>query len=586
MNLDDSDTSVERQRNRSYSVERNSPRNSPSSGSTYAEVASSRSVRTQRTRKRRCINAFRRQNPDRARRCFEDAPVHHSPISLTRNHNHNRRPLRELNHETETTMLMRMDVDTQQNQPNQSNQSNPNQQIGVDVMATNTNIAIRTEEQLELEEMRDFHFNIENDANLQDAMEDEFGDHSSSASASRSPVRAHSDAVDDVSASELTAEYILSKLYNYMKISEMSKYGIRVFEMTFSSYLPYLSEADLTRLATSYWCNGQHFNCMAAHRGDRIKSTIGIGHSVTATSISMAQSQFNSLFRQQMRGLRGQEMGDGPVLTLRITSELLDAAMQSGASVDKIEAMLLQKRRDEGVPLVTQRPFKGSHSPSLMWGSSAKAHNRGRQRFYQTKYEKDFYLRNLKHRFWNHEVLVRVFIQNGWLTPNLADYAVKTFVKSIYRRVLQSQAATSPSGTTCTRFSENFLHSFFVSYFCLDDIPKMYRAQIAAMNAKIAKGGDEAASTRHGKISEETLRRWCELVELLASRGAADARSYRTEFAQMIPLQYALKIGQNTFKIISSSHRDKNRMLIPEHFLREHNICVPDDIWDVLVGYL
>jgi len=252
-------------------------------------------------------------------------------------------------------------------------------------------------------------------------------------------------------------------------------------------------------------------------------------------------------------------------------------------SVDKIEAMLLQKRRDEGIPLVTQRNCSHSHS-SLMWGSSAN--NRGRQRFYQTKYEKDFYLRNLKHRFWNHEVLVRVFIQNGWLTPNLADYAVKTFVKSIYRRVLQSQAATSPSGTTCTRFSENFLHSFFVSYFCLDDIPKMYRAQIAAMNAKIAKGGAEAASTRHGKISEETLRRWCELVELLASRGAADARSYRTEFAQMIPLQYALKIGQNTFKIISSSHRDKNRMLIPEHFLSEHNICVPDDIWDVLVSYL
>lgn len=585
MNIDDIDDREEHEHrmHRSYSVERQ--RNSPSSGSTYAEVASSRSVRTRRTRKRRCINAFRRQHPDRARRCFEDASVHHrehSPETVSLTRNHNRRPLSDLNHETETTMLMRMDVDTQQNQQIQHN-ANSNQQTDVRVMpvdmATNTNISIhteQTEEQLELEEMRDFHFNIENDANLQDAMEDGLGGDHTSTSASHIPVRTHTHGtgvVDDVSASELTAEYILSKLYNYMKISEMSKYGIRVFEMTFSSYLPYLSEADLTRLATSYWCNGQHFNCMAAHRGDRIKSTVA--HSVTATSA--AQSQFNSLFRQQMRGLRGQEMGDGdnPVLTLRITSELLDAAMQSGASVDKIEAMLLQKRRDEGVPLVTA-------VGSGLW----KSKDRGRQRFYQTKYEKDFYLRNLKHRFWNHEVLVRVFIQNGWLTPNLADYAVKTFVKSIYRRVLQSQAATSPSGTTCTRFSENFLHSFFVSYFCLDDIPKMYRAQIAAMNAKIARGGDEAASTRHGKISEETLRRWCELVELLASRGAADARSYRTEFAQMIPLQYALKIGQNTFKIISSSHRDKNRMLIPEQFKVLHNICVPDDIWDVLVGYL
>merc|ERR1712202_126346 len=101
-------------------------------------------------------------------------------------------------------------------------------------------------------------------------------------------------------------------------------------------------------------------------------------------------------------------------------------------------------------------------------------------------------------------------------------------------------------------------------------IPKMYSEQIAHLE----QGQDQVPRLGLGKMSEETLRRWCELVELLASRGAADGRSYRAEFAQMIPPQYALQIGQNTFKIISSSHLEKNRLLVPEHF-QEHNICVP-----------
>jgi len=407
----------------------------------------------------------------------------------------------------------------------------------------------QVQEDLAPQQPREFHFDINSDARSINEISD---DHAPRAV--WNPLTANT--AEDASSAELTSEYILSKLYNYMKISEMSTYGIRVFEMTFSSYLPYLSEDDLLHLATSYWCNGQHFNCMAAHRGDRIKSS------------TPAQSP---------AWRRGADYDEPEVLALRITSELLDAAMQSGASVDKIDAMLVQKRRDEGVPLVPQRS-----SPSML---SWKSKDKGRRRFYQTKYERDFYLRNLKHRFWNHEVLVRVFVQNGWMTSSLADYAIKTFVKSIYRRVLQSKAKTSPSNAACTHFSEGFLRSFFVGHFGLDDIPKMYAAQIGAMNAKIARGGSEAASMRHGKISDETLRRWCELVELLASRGAAEGRTYRSEFALMVPLQYALSIGQNTFKIISSSHREKNRLLIPEHFA-QHNICVPDDIWDVLVGYL
>jgi len=193
--------------------------------------------------------------------------------------------------------------------------------------------------------------------------------------------------------------------------------------------------------------------------------------------------------------------------------------------------------------------------------------------FYQSKEERAFYLRNLKHRFWNHEVLVRVFIQNGWMTPDLAEYAMKTFIKTIYHRVLQSKAPKPKNGGG-VKLSESFLQSFFAEHFCLDDIPKMYREEIR----KRQRGHKQ--QSHH--LSEETLRRWCELIELLASRGAS---VHSAEFGQMIPLQYALQIGRNTFKVISSTHKAKNKMFIPQQFLQE-NITVPDDIWDTLVSYL
>ena len=83
-------------------------------------------------------------------------------------------------------------------------------------------------------------------------------------------------------------------------------------------------------------------------------------------------------------------------------------------------------------------------------------------------------------------------------------------------------------------------------------------------------------------ISEETLRRWCELIELLASRGANVNESY---FNKVIPLQYALQLGKNTYKIISNTHSKKNQLFIPDSF-HHQNISVPNDIWDVLVSYL
>merc|ERR1712130_462023 len=273
--------------------------------------------------------------------------------------------------------------------------------------------------------------------------------------------------------------------------------------------------------------NGPHFKCMINHRGDRIKSNNNNNHHV---------------------------------LKLQITADLLDTAMQSGASADKIEAMLIQKRSDDGVNI------KQLKQKNTM--------------FHHTKYERDFNLRNLKHRFWNHEVLVRVFIQNGWLTSNLAHIALKTFIKTIYHRVLKSKSAmignshhqNNNAGIT---FSENFLHSFFVSYFCLDDIPKMYKKKIKAKRSC----DDQMFVTQ---IAEETLRRWCELIELLASRGA-DVSEY--EFRKIIPLQYALKLGKNTYQIICSPHKQKNKLLIPTQFHNE-NISIPDDTWDVLVSYL
>jgi len=385
---------------------------------------------------------------------------------------------------------------------------------------------------------------------------------------------------------ELSSEYILSKLYNYMKISEMSKYGIQVFEMTFSSYLPFLSEADLFRLATSYWCNGAHFNCMTAHRGDRIKNTPnGSGAHSNGNVATSFVSSVASIARVSMFGDGGSAEGNEAqrarkesVLCLEITDELLDAAMQSGASVDKIEAMLLQKREDDG--LAASMMPNGNLAASSRRGRPQRWRCRkdGKLWFFQTKEERAFYLRNLKHRFWNHEVLVRVFIQNGWLTPDLAEYAMKTFIKTIYHRVLQSKAPRPKNGGG-VKLSETFLQSFFAEHFCLDDIPKMYREDI---RRRRERGGKCGAATQSHHLSEETLRRWCELIELLASRGAA---VHCSEFGKMIPLQYALQIGRNTFKIISSSHKAKNKLFIPEQW-NHSNITVPDDIWDVLVSYL
>merc|ERR1719361_142928 len=118
---------------------------------------------------------------------------------------------------------------------------------------------------------REFRFSLEDDTNLQGLVEQQ----------SRSPSVDHHQPQQQ---EDVSSEYILAKLYNYMKISEMSKYGINVFDTTFSSYLPFLTEGDLFRLASSYWCNGAHFNVMTAHRGHRIKPSLSSNPSSSSST--------------------------------------------------------------------------------------------------------------------------------------------------------------------------------------------------------------------------------------------------------------------------------------------------------------
>jgi len=163
-----------------------------------------------------------------------------------------------------------------------------------------------------------------------------------------------------------------------------------------------------------------------------------------------------------------------------------------------------------------------------------------------------------------------LFDQTNWtkatvLPDDLAAFAMRTFVKTIYHRVLHSKA--SAQRTTSLQMDLPFLRSFFASHFGPDSIPYLDEHGLSGLKKK----------NQCHHLSEETLRRWCQLIELLASRGAAAGN----EFERMIPMRYAQRIGQHTFQFISSSHKAKNKLLC--HL---EDITVPDDIWDVLVSYL
>lgn len=67
--------------------------------------------------------------------------------------------------------------------------------------------------------------------------------------------------------SELTTDEIMNKLINFMKISQMQKYGMPIFETMFIRYLPYLAEHEISTLARSYWCYSGHIKVFIKHRG-------------------------------------------------------------------------------------------------------------------------------------------------------------------------------------------------------------------------------------------------------------------------------------------------------------------------------
>ncbi|ETO21355.1 hypothetical protein RFI_15850 [Reticulomyxa filosa] len=165
------------------------------------------------------------------------------------------------------------------------------------------------------------------------------------------------------------SEELLSRLYNYMKISEMDRYGITVFQSVLESYLPVLTEMDIITLVTSYWCSGSHF-------------------AVCAKNLRVVQ-----LNNRLCCVCRGKLIKDGEVLKLEVSNSLLDAAINGGSGVTKMKEMLKQRRIDN------------SHMPTVTW----------------IEQNKDFFIRNCQQRFWNHEVLVKAFLESGWLSTDLAQ---------------------------------------------------------------------------------------------------------------------------------------------------------------------
>jgi len=114
---------------------------------------------------------------------------------------------------------------------------------------------------------------------------------------------------------EEAADDRMDRLFNYMKISEMSRYGSPVFNAALDQYMHVLSEADFETLVTSYWCCKQHFISIIRRRGQHIK---------------------------------------GGTLRLRITHSLLSQAIDGG-NVDKIKAMFLCRERDVGNPYIFEK---------------------------------------------------------------------------------------------------------------------------------------------------------------------------------------------------------------------------------------
>jgi len=290
---------------------------------------------------------------------------------------------------------------------------------------------------------------------------------------------------------------MLSRLYNYMKISEMGKYGITVFQKILETYLPLLTETDIFTLVTSYWCNGTHFRCLINYRGKMIRNK--------------------------------------KVLKLYITDELLDAAITGGCNAEKIKEMLKQRRKD--------------HDNLSLLAC--------------TQQDQDFFVRNCKYRFWNHEILIRAFLENGWLDAELGQIALDRFANCIYDRRMKN---LSIDNDTYEMRDENDIEQF-----CS---PSYEGIRGRSTNpSSLTKHNNNNSSL---PVNLKTLHRWVNVVEILTSHGA---KCSSDRFALPM-LQRSVIQGTHTWNFITSSTERKNDLLI-----NACNLTMPVELWHCVTSF-
>jgi len=184
---------------------------------------------------------------------------------------------------------------------------------------------------------------------------------------------------------ELQNPVLLNKLFNYMKIAEMEKYGIQFFENMLHMKKHELDELDFVHLAASYWCNVDHFRCLISKRGMVIKQS---------------------------------------TLQLKITKQLLNLVVDSGANLDKIKIMLKQRRKDLNYD----------------WKKIQEL-------------EKEFFCGNCRRKFWNYELPIRAFYENGWLSREYAQIGLNRFTQYMFDRI-QSCTDTPQTKTKWANLTE------------------------------------------------------------------------------------------------------------------------------------
>lgn len=178
----------------------------------------------------------------------------------------------------------------------------------------------------------------------------------------------------------------MNKLYNFMKISEMPKYGREFLESKLDECLPLLTEDDCQSLVTSYWCNAMHFDVLVNRRGHKIRNG---------------------------------------TLDLELTPEVLNTAVDAGPEIEKIKAMLRQRRQD--------------------------VQNNGHSRVL----ERSFLERNCRRRFWNYQLPCRALAELGWLTEDLAQTAMERFSGYMVQRL---KMKTNMMVSTIQRWTYDWPH--------------------------------------------------------------------------------------------------------------------------------